>query len=93
MNKTQLDKTLGTIKNYISSNYAAKSHTHNYAGSSSAGGAANSAAKLSTARTISLTGDVTGSASFDGSANTCITATIADNSHNHTVSNITDLSL
>ena len=29
MNKTQLDKTLGTIKNYISSNYAAKSHTHN----------------------------------------------------------------
>ena len=62
MNKNQLDKTLGTIKNYISSNYAAKSHTHNYAGSSSAGGAANRAAKLQTARTINGT-------SFDGSAN------------------------
>ena len=41
---------------------AASSHTHNYAGSSSAGGVANSAAKLATARTINGT-------SFDGSAN------------------------
>lgn len=38
------------------------SHTHNYAGSSSAGGAANSANKLATARTINGT-------SFDGSGN------------------------
>lgn len=41
---------------------AASSHTHNYAGSSSAGGAANTATKLQTARTINGT-------SFDGSAN------------------------
>ena len=41
---------------------AASGHTHNYAGSSSAGGAANSATKLATARTINGT-------SFDGSAN------------------------
>ena len=41
---------------------AAASHTHNYAGSSSAGGAANSATKLATARTINGT-------NFDGSAN------------------------
>ena len=41
---------------------AASSHTHNYAGSSSAGGNANAAVKLSTARTINGT-------SFDGSAN------------------------
>lgn len=58
---------------------AASNHTHNYAGSSSAGGAANSAVKLQTVRTISLTGNVTGSASFDGSANASITATIANN--------------
>ena len=43
-----------------------------------------SATKLKTSRTISLTGDVTGSASFDGSANASITATVADDSHNHT---------
>lgn len=44
------------------SNYAAtKSHTHNYAGSSSAGGNANAAVKLANARKI-------GSASFDGTA-------------------------
>ena len=35
---------------------------------------------LNTARTISLAGDVTGSVSFDGSANVSITATIAANS-------------
>jgi hypothetical protein len=41
-------------------------HTHNYAGSSSAGGAATSAAKLSTARTLTI--GATGK-SFNGSAN------------------------
>ena len=70
---------------------AASSHTHNYAGSSSAGGSANSANKLATARTISLTGDVTGSTSFDGSGNVSITATVADDSHNHTIANIDGL--
>ena len=42
------------------------------------------AARLETARTISLTGDVTGSGSFDGSGNLSIAATVADDSHNHT---------
>ena len=46
----------------LSSKYAAASHTHNYAGSSSAGGSATSATKLATARTINGT-------SFDGTAN------------------------
>ena len=41
---------------------AASNHTHNYAGSSSAGGAANSAVKLQTARTINGT-------AFNGTAN------------------------
>lgn len=40
-------------------------------------GTAAAAQKLSTARTLSLTGDVTGSASFDGSANKSISATLA----------------
>lgn len=45
------------------SNYAAtKGHTHNYAGSSSAGGNANAAVKLATARSINGT-------NFDGSGN------------------------
>ena len=70
---------------------AASSHNHNYAGSSSAGGVANSAAKLSTARTISLTGDVSGSTSFDGSGNVSITTTVADDSHNHTIANVDGL--
>lgn len=106
-----------------STRVALQGHTHNYAGSSSAGGAATSAnklntnagdantpvyftngvpvactsldlnttgssasctgnsataTKLKTARTISLTGGVTGSGSFDGSANLSISATVGD---------------
>lgn len=57
---------------------AASSHTHNYAGSSSAGGAANTAVKLATARTITLKGVVTGSTSFDGSGNVTITTSAND---------------
>ena len=50
--------------------YAAPiSHTHNYAGSSSAGGAAASAEKLSTARDITISGAVNGFTSFDGTKN------------------------
>lgn len=45
------------------------SHTHNYAGSSSAGGSANSAVKLATERTVSNTEDFVMSFSYDGSAN------------------------
>lgn len=45
---------------------AASSHTHNYAGSSSAGGAADSAVKLNTARNITI-GNST--KSFDGTTN------------------------
>ena len=55
---------------------AASSHTHNYAGSSSAGGAANSAVKLATARNIALTGSATGSGSFDGSTNISISTSV-----------------
>lgn len=54
---------------------ASEDHTHNYAGSSSPGGAATSANKLATARTITLAGAVNGSATFDGSENITITTT------------------
>ena len=50
-----------------------------------------SADKLATPRTIKLKGDVTGSGSFDGSADLEITATVADNSHAHSISDITNL--
>ena len=54
-------------------------------------GNATTATTLQTARTISLTGDVSGSVSFDGSSNVSITATVDDDSHNHTISNIDGL--
>jgi len=50
-----------------------------------------SATKLTTARTISLTGDVTGSVSFDGSGNASMTTTVVDSSHNHNISNVSGL--
>lgn len=52
---------------------------------------ATAATRLATARTIALGGAVTGSASFNGTTNVTITATVADNSHNHTIANVTDL--
>lgn len=52
----------GTIVTKNAGDYATASHTHHYAGSSSAGGNANAAVKLATARKI-------GNASFDGTAN------------------------
>jgi hypothetical protein len=84
-----------TFKNtpYVGSTLVSlANHTHNYAGSSSAGGAATTAlactgnaataTKLATARTISLTGSVTGSGTFDGSGNLSITTTT---NHSHTL--------
>lgn len=57
---------------------AASNHTHSYAGSSSVGGAANSAVKLSTARAFSITGGVTATAvNFDGTGNVTLNATVA----------------
>lgn len=50
-----------------------------------------SATKLQTARTITLSGDVAGSTTFDGSGNVVITTIIADDSHNHTIANVAGL--
>lgn len=54
-------------------------------------GNSTSADKLKTPRTISLTGDVSGSTSFDGSINVSIDSTIANDSHTHSNSTITSL--
>lgn len=54
-------------------------------------GNSTSADKLKTPRTISLTGDVSGSTSFDGSTNVSINSTIANDSHTHSNSTITSL--
>jgi len=53
--------------------------------------AASTASTLATGRSIALSGDVSGSTTFDGSGNVTITATIADDSHNHVISNVDGL--
>ena len=66
----------GSIVTKNSGDYATAGHTHNYAGSGSAGGSANSAVKLATARSIGLNGDASGSINFDGTGNVTIPVTI-----------------
>jgi len=44
---------------------------------------------LETSRNITLSGDATGTASFDGTADANISVTVEDNSHKHTPANIT----
>lgn len=72
-NTSDINKPISTATQNALNGKANSSHTHNYAGSSSAGGSANTAVKLATARTIALTGSVTGSVSFDGSGNVSMT--------------------
>ena len=47
------------------------------------------APKWRTARTLSLTGDASGSVSWDGSANASITVAVANDSHTHAFGNLT----
>ena len=42
-------------------------------------------------KNIKLTGDVTGTATFDGTQDASISATIKDNSHNHVIANVDNL--
>ena len=51
--------------------------TGNADGNAATATTANTAAKLTTARTITLTGDVTGSVSFDGSGNVSMATTLS----------------
>lgn len=52
---------------------------------------ANTASAWATARTISLSGDASGSVTINGSSNATLSITVTDNSHNHTIANITGL--
>lgn len=61
------------------------------ANKTSVSGNAGTATKLATAKTIALSGDVSGSADFDGSEGITITATVADDSHNHVIDNVDGL--
>lgn len=93
--KSQLDTGLATK--------AALSHSHALADVTGLQGAldgklgatanAVSASKLATARSITLAGDLSGSVSFDGSANVTITAAVVDDSHAHVIANVDGLQL
>ena len=54
-------------------------------------GNASTATTLATGRSIALSGDVSGSTTFDGSGNVTITTTVSDDSHNHVISNVDGL--
>ena len=86
---TQLPKESGVATIGTSNKYATEDHVHPV--QTSVTGNAGTATKLATARTISLTGDVTGSTSFDGSGNVSLTTVVADDSHNHTIDNVDNL--
>ena len=65
--------------NVLSSDYAQKSLS------------AATSDKLKTMRTINLSGDLNGSFSFDGSSNITANVNVNNNSHTHTIANITNL--
>lgn len=67
-----------SVGDQIAAYAAPKSHEHNYAGAATPGGAAISAAKLSSARQITLSGAVSGTASFDGSKNVAMETSFPD---------------
>ena len=78
--------TANTIaKRDASGNLVANTFTGNLSGN------AGTATKLATPRSIGLSGDVTGSVNFDGSADATIVTTVADDSHNHTIAYVTGL--
>jgi hypothetical protein len=52
-------------------------------GNASTATSATTASRLGTARTISLSGDATGSVAFDGSSNVTLTVAVDDDSHTH----------
>jgi hypothetical protein len=88
---TTASPTFVTVNANLSGNVTGNV-TGNVSGTSgSTTGNAATATKLATARTVQLSGDVTGSASFDGSANINIVATVGDDSHAHIISNVDGL--
>ena len=76
LNNSSTNPVQNKVINAALAGKSATNHTHSYAGSTSAGGAANSAVKLAAARKISLAGEASGSASFDGSGDISINASV-----------------
>lgn len=72
-----------------STKYAREDHVH--PAQTTITGNAGTATKLQTARTITLSGDVTGSTNFDGSNDVTVTTTVANDSHSHTNATITSI--
>lgn len=90
-NTTQL-ATTAFVNNEIANDAPAKDGTGAFGTwNVDISGNAASANKLSTARSISLAGDLTGNASFDGTSNITITGVVADDSHNHIIGNVDGL--
>ena len=63
----------------------------NVSGNQNTSGNAATSNKLFDSRFIELSGDLSGQASFDGSSNVTISAAVADDSHNHVISNVDGL--
>jgi len=85
------DAFLGSVGGVLRYNNAGSANNYSQGNQVFHDGYHPNADKWTTARTLSLTGDVTGSVSWDGSGNASITATVADDSHNHTIANVDGL--
>lgn len=86
---TTSPKANGTASAGSAANVSRGDHVHPL--QTTVSGNAGTATKLKTARTITLSGDASGSVSFDGSENKTLTVTVADDSHNHVISNVDGL--
>jgi hypothetical protein len=73
----------GTISAALTGNV-----TGNVSGSA---GTASTAGRWTTGRTITLGGDLSGSVTIRGDANVSLSAAVANNSHTHTIANVTGL--
>ena len=69
--------SLGTSAKKWGDVQAVKATIANVTGKATEAGTADTATKLSTARTIALSGDATGSATFDGSGDSTVTVTVS----------------
>lgn len=83
--------TVATSGKYSDLSGAPTSLPANGGTSATCSGNSATASKWQTARIISITGDGSGSASVDGSSNVTLTLTVADDSHNHVISNVDGL--
>ncbi len=80
---TSINTASKVVARDASGNFAAGTITAALAGN------AATATKLATARNISLSGDVSGTVSFDGSGAVDIATTVANDSHTHAFNNLT----